>query len=261
MAVPILPGTVPNPRTQVRARRWKKLAAATVTLALAFAAAVTWAAPAKPAGSSASTPQQRAPTQAERDSFAAFWDARQASAPRGPWSTPSLFAPAFEVERLPGQPWRVIARMDSAPRRTVPELCRQVRSSFVHDAGAPPGQRWHEAAEAPRWYVWLATPNVPCTPARYTTLMDPRVPGNDVVALLRQHRELLLRARLLFAGHSQCARQRSLIFRLAAIEPAPAAGNAQMFSLVFESDRDTVARVAVRKYRNEYTAWNVSCAG
>jgi hypothetical protein len=32
-----------------------------------------------------------------------------------------------------------------------------------------------------------------------------------------------------------------------------------MFGLVFSSDRDTVARVAVRKSRGEYTAWNVSC--
>jgi hypothetical protein len=91
--------------------------------------------------------------------------------------------------------------------------------------------------------------------------MDPKVPENDVVALLRQHRELLGRARLLFAGNSQCAPQRALTYRLAAIEPAPPANGAPvMLGMVFESDRQTVARVAVRKSRGEYAAWNVSCA-
>jgi len=33
-----------------------------------------------------------------------------------------------------------------------------------------------------------------------------------------------------------------------------------MLGMVFESDRDTVARVAVRKSRGEYTAWNVGCS-
>jgi hypothetical protein len=32
-----------------------------------------------------------------------------------------------------------------------------------------------------------------------------------------------------------------------------------MFGLVFESDRDTLVKVAVRKHRGEYAAWNVSC--
>jgi two-component system osmolarity sensor histidine kinase EnvZ len=99
-----------------------------------------------------------------------------------------------------------------------------------------------------------------CSAARYTTVMHHAVPPADVEALLRQHRDLLLRARLLFAGNSECARQRALTFRLSAIEPAaPANGAPVMFGLVFESDRDTIARVAVRKSRGEYAAWNVSC--
>jgi hypothetical protein len=32
-----------------------------------------------------------------------------------------------------------------------------------------------------------------------------------------------------------------------------------MYALVFDSDRDTRVRVAVRKHRGEYAAWNVSC--
>jgi hypothetical protein len=228
-------------------------------LAAGALAAPAWAVKPQPQQSL----QQREPTVEERASFDAFFNARQAAAPRGPWTTPPLFAPAFEIERHGRkQPWRVVARVDSAPRRSHPDLCRQIRSSYVYDARAPVGERWQDAAEAPRWYVWLATPTVPCAAARYTTRMDPRVPANDVVALLRQHRELLGRARLLFAGNSECAPLRALTYRLAAIEPAPPANGAPvMLGMVFESDRRTVARVAVRKSRGEYAAWNVSCKG
>lgn len=231
------------------------------------AATATNAAAAKPkadARKDAPRLEQREPTAAERTSFDEFFAARNASQPQRPWGAAPLFAPAFDIERQRGKPWRVIARVDSAPApvQSAPELCRQIRSSFVYDAARPTGQRWSDSAEAPQWYVWLAQPNVPCQPARYTVLMDPALPAADAVALLRQHRELLTRARLLFAGNSQCARQRALTFRLAAMEPAAAlTGATAMFDLVFESDRDTVARVAVRKSRVEYAAWNVSCSG
>ncbi|MET0321592.1 MAG: hypothetical protein ABW069_12805 [Duganella sp.] len=235
-----------------------------VLSALSLSAAPAWAArPAATPLARTAQPLQREPTAQERASFEAFFSARQAATPQGPWAVRPLFAPAFDIERQDRkQPWRVIARVDAAPRRMAPDLCRQIRSSFIYDARAPEGGRWQEAAEPARWYVWLATPNVPCAAARYTTLMDPQVPAPDVVALLRQHRELLTRARLLFAGNSQCAPYRALTYRLAAIEPAaPVAGAPQMFGLVFESDRNTVARVAVRKSRAEYAAWNVGCTG
>lgn len=204
--------------------------------------------------------EQRAPTAQERDSFDDFFRARNAAQPQRPWGATPLFAPSFEIERQRGKPWQVIARVDSAPRRSAPDLCRQIRSSFIYDAAKPAGERWTDAAEAPQWYVWLAQPGIPCQAARYTVLMDQAVPPADAAALLRQHRELLIRARLLFAGNSGCARQRALTFRLAALKPAAAtAGAPVMFGLVFESDRDTTATVAVRKHRGEYTAWNVSC--
>lgn len=236
-------------------------AALTALAALTVGAA---AAPSKVAATKAAAPrvEQRAPTADERDSFDEFFRARNAAQPRRPWGAAPLFAPAFEIERQRGQPWRVVARVDSAPRRSAPDLCRQIRSSFIYDAAKPPGERWSDSAEAPQWYVWLAQPNVPCQPARYTVLMDQAVPPADAVALLWQHRELLNRARLLFAGNSQCARQRALTFRLAALRPAAATNGAPvMFGMVFESDRDTAATVAVRKHRGEYVAWNVSCSG
>ena len=207
--------------------------------------------------SAAPTIERREATAEERSSFDAFYRERLPSGVNG---AESLFAPSFDIERRRGEPWHVIARVDSAPRHFAPDLCRQVRSSFIYDAKAPAGQRWGPSAAAPEWHVWLARPDVACTAARYTVKMDPAVPKADVAELFRQHRELLLRARLLFAGNSECARQRALTFRLSAIEPsAPTNGAPVMFGLVFESDRDTVARVAVRKHRGEYTAWNVSC--
>jgi hypothetical protein len=199
--------------------------------------------------------QQREPSAEERDSFEAFYRERLPSGVNG---AASLFAPAFDISRRRGQPWQVIARVDSSPRHFTPDLCRQVRSSFIYDSKA---RSWGPSAAAPEWYVWLTRPDVICTAARYTVRMDPAVPTADVAELIRQHRALLLRARLLFAGNSSCARQRALTFRLSAVEPSPPANGAPvMFGMVFESDRDTLARVAVRKHRGEYAAWNVSCS-
>jgi hypothetical protein len=140
------------------------------------------------------------------------------------------------------------------------DLCRQIRTSYIYDAKAARDQRWAPTAAAPEWYVWLATPKVICSATQRSVRMDPTVPPDDVSALLRQQDALLQRARLLFAGNSQCARQRALNFRLSAIEPAPPANGAPaMVGMVFDSDRDTTVRVAVRKSRGEYAAWNVSC--
>jgi hypothetical protein len=206
------------------------------------------------AAAAAAPVQQRDATPQERESFDAFYRERL---PTGLNGAASLFAPAFDISRRRGEPWQVIARVDSAPRHFAPDLCRQVRSSFIYDGKT---KNWGPSAAEPEWHVWLARPDVICTASRYPVLMHPALPKPDVAALLRQHRELLQRARLLFAGSSECARQRALTFRLVAIEPSPPANGAPvMFGLVFESDRDTTARVAVRKHRGEYVAWNVSC--
>lgn len=241
----------------------------TVTLylsALLLAAASAQGAPATSASalaskqSHASALQQREPSEAERSSFDVYYRQLALSEARGARPVAPLFAPTFEISRRRGQPWQVVARVDSAPRHSAVDLCRQIRSSFIYDAAAKPEQRWQAAAQPPSWHVWLARPNTICTAAAHTVLMEPSVPPEDVVALLRQHSELLQRARLLLAGNSQCIRQRALPFTLSAIEPAAAAqGAPRMFGLVFDSDRDTRVRVAVRKHRGEYAAWNVSC--
>ncbi|MYM40820.1 hypothetical protein GTP27_15945 [Pseudoduganella sp. CY13W] len=204
--------------------------------------------------------QQREASEAERSSFDAYYRALALSEAHGARPVAPLFAPAFDITRRSKQPWQVIARVDSAPRHSAVDLCRQIRSSFIYDASARTGTRWQPAAQPPTWHVWLARPNTICSAAPHTVLMAPALPPEDVVALLRQHAELLQRARLLLAGNSQCIRQRALPFTLAAIEPAAAAdGATRMFALLFDSDRATRVRVAVRKHRGEYAAWNVSC--
>jgi hypothetical protein len=228
-----------------------------VAVIAACVAAALCASAAQAARPAAPAVQTREPTSEERNSFDEYY---REQVPARLSGGPSLFAPAFDIQRRRGEPWQVIARIDSAPRHHTPELCRQIRTSYIYDARASKGQRWTPSAAEPEWYVWLATPKVICTAAQYTVRMDPAVSNTDAAALLRQHRELLLRARLLFAGNSGCARQRALTFRLSAIEPAPPANGApQMVGMVFESDRDTRVRVAVRKSRGEYAAWNVNC--
>ncbi len=218
--------------------------------------AVTAAAAPKPAPPAA--PQLREPSAEERDSFEEYYRSQVPPALSG--GVP-LFAPAFDIQRRRGQPWQVIAQVASSPRHFTPDLCRQIRTSYIYNGKAPKGQRWTPSAAAPEWQVWLATPKVICTAAPRTVRMEPTVNPADVSALLRQQDELLTRARLLFAGNSDCARQRALPFRLSAIEPAPPANGAPyMVGMVFDSDRDTRVRLAVRKHRGEYAAWNVSCA-
>jgi hypothetical protein len=225
--------------------------------ALALAASACAAAPAARPKTPPSL-QLREPTAEERSSFEEYY---RLQVPARISGGPSLFAPVFDIQRRGKEPWQVIARVDSSPRHFTPDLCRQVRTSYIYNPKAPQDQRWTPSAAAPEWYVWLATPKVICTAAQYTTRMDPAVHPDDVKALIWQHRELLARARLLFAGNSGCARQRALTFRLSAIEPAPPSNGAPtMVGMVFDSDRDTQVRVAVRKSRGEYAAWNVSCA-
>jgi|GEM_PF-1356473 len=228
--------------------------------ALAATAAKPPARPAPPATPAPPRIEQRQPTDEERASFDDYYRQKMLAEYKGARLVQPLFAPEFDIERQRGKPWQVIARVDSAPRHSAVDLCRQIRSSFIYDAKAPKDARWSEAAQPPSWHVWLAQPKTICSAAPHTVLMDQALPPEDVVALLRQHSELLSRARLLLAGNSRCIRQRALPFTLRAIEPAPpAAGAPVMFNLVFESDRDTTVRVAVRKHRGEYAAWNVSC--
>lgn len=213
------------------------------------------------AGSKPPAIEQRDASAEERHSFDAYFQQRVAqatAAAHGARPMPPLFAPTFDIERRRGsRAWTVIARVDAAPRHAGPGVCGQVRTSFIYN---PQTRAWGETAEPPQLYVWLDQPARPCGAPVQTVLLAQPLPWEDVVSLLRQQSTLLSRARLLFAGNTECARLRALNFKLAALEKAaPAAGSPVMFGLLFQSDRDSVARVAVRKNRGEFTAWNASC--
>lgn len=64
------------------------------------------------------------------------------------------------------------------------------------------------------------------------------------------------RARLLMTGNTACAPLRALKFALAAVDVGAAAAS---YALVFKSDRDSYARVWLRKSGAQYDAWNVTC--
>ena len=134
---------------------------------------------------------------------------------------------------------------DSRPRHLAPGICHLIRT--------------HQGAAETR--IWLDNGPVPCSAPTQSVRLAQTMPAPDIISLLQQQAALLQGARLLLAGNTSCARSRSYKFTLTAMQPAPAERGAQaMYQLTFESDRDTTARVTVRKNRGEFTAWNVDCA-
>jgi len=134
---------------------------------------------------------------------------------------------------------------DSRPRHLAPGICHLIRT---HDGNA-------------ETRVWLDSGPVPCTVPKQSVQLAQSLPAPDIISLLRQQATLLQGARLLFAGNTSCARQRSYNFTLSTMSAAPAErGSQAMYQLTFTSDRDTTARVTIRKNRGDFTAWNVDCA-
>lgn len=144
---------------------------------------------------------------------------------------------------------------------TVPGLCLSEHQPLGGAARGrdTPGRR--EDGPPPS-YVWLAGAggcDATAPPAQTVRLQRP-LPPAIVRQLLQQQDVLLERARLLFAGNTQCARLRALAFTLEEIDSAaPAPGARTLYTLRFRSDRGSVARVDARYSRAELTAWNVSC--
>lgn len=188
--------------------------------------------------------ESRAATDTERAAFSAFYRAQFPGA--------RDVAPSFIIERdNDRQPWRLGARVDAKPRRAARALCRMDRMRFVHVG------EW--AMDQPTRLAWLDRGSCGAPPATAVLLLE-RMPDTDVVALLEQHANVLSRARLLFAGNTSCAVQRSLRFGLHAIDVGSAVpGGEEMAELVFRSDRNTSATVWVRRTGLAYDPWNVSC--
>lgn len=163
------------------------------------------------------------------------------------------------VERPNGKgPWQLSATMETPPRLAMPGVCRLERSVFRHVPRAPDGQPWRSDGMA-QAYVWLAVDGPCVAPARPVRLLQ-ALPPQLVLQLLKENAALLNRARLLFAGNTQCARLRALPFALDALGAgARAAGAPTIYTLLFRGERGEHAQVDARYSRAELTAWNVSC--
>jgi hypothetical protein len=192
----------------------------------------------------------RHPSAQERTSFEAFYRARYKDVP--------LTTPAFSAERpSAGRPWTVTATLDSPPARGVAPLCRATRSQYLYDPRAAASARWSPGPV--RHFAWLD--KAACRPSDRAVEMLHQVPDVALIPLLDQHGVLLLRARLLFSGNTSCAPVRALRFRLTGVEvSAPPYGAEQLYGLVFDSDRDMLARVWVKQRGSEWNAWSVACA-
>lgn len=167
--------------------------------------------------------------------------------------------PVFSVTRPRGnRQWRVAASVDAAPLRATAPLCRMGRSHFAYDPTVPK-DRWSRDGQDTD-LVWLGREAGCVAPPQPVRLTQP-IPDADVIRLLQQQTALLARARLLWAGNTECSALRSLPFTLGSIEPEPAAsGKAAMTGLVFQSDRGSAATVWIKKTGRELTAWRANCA-
>ncbi|MBA5637840.1 hypothetical protein H3H37_12330 [Duganella sp. LX20W] len=224
---------------------WLSVAAYAAAAAATAGTATATAAPAPP------PPATRPASAAEQRSFDQFL--RQYDP--APGASPSRLM----VERPGGTgPWQLSATMETPPRLAMPGVCQMERSVFRHVPRAPDGQPWRADGLALP-YVWLAVGDPCVAPARPVRLLQ-AMPPELVLQLLKENAALLNRARLLFAGNTQCARLRALPFALEALgKGARTNGAPTIYTLLFRSERGDLAQVDARYSRAELTAWNVSC--
>lgn len=149
----------------------------------------------------------------------------------------------------------VVGSVEAPPYRGHGALCRTQRTKFVlHGDGKQ--ARWQEAGM--EYFAWLDRGT--CRPVAEPVRMLQRIPDTELEGVLLYQKSLLERARLLMAGNTACAPLRALTFSLAAVDVGAAAPRAEeRYALVFKSDRDSYARVWLRKSGAQYDAWNVTC--
>ncbi|MGK5025466.1 hypothetical protein [Janthinobacterium sp. RB2R34] len=193
-------------------------------------------------------PQTRAATTEERQSFEQFYS----QAHPGDKAARTL----FDVRREVGsRGWTVSATMEAAPHRGQGALCRTHRSNYVLK-GAGKQARWEERGVD--YYAWLD--RGACRPVAEPVRLLQRVPDTELEGVLLYQKPLLARARLLMAGNTECAPLRALNFSLAAVDVGASRPQAQeQYALVFRSDRNTYARVWLRKSGQQYDGWSVTC--
>jgi len=200
-----------------------------------FALVAACAAPA----TMASGQETRAPNEGELQSFAAYYQA-----PAG-----GVARPAFEVRRGgPVHGWSIEAWTEDKPQRAAWSLCFAQRHGHAYD-----GKAWR-ATGATRRYAWLDRAS-DCGVAPQRVLLSHELADRDIVTVLEGQAAVLQGARLLFAGNTRCAPIRALPFRLVGLDR----DKDGMLLLTYLSERDSEARVTVRKRGRELTAWNVKC--
>ncbi|NHZ93481.1 hypothetical protein F2P45_31430 [Massilia sp. CCM 8733] len=222
-------------------RRARALAAALAVLSMLAAGA--------PAAADTIIPvQTRSPSEAEVKAFHAYYQKR--------FPDNHSAQPAFAVTRSDtGQAWQVAATVNMAPRRGFKLLCRMQRIEFTYAAAS--GQ-WSAAGNI-RQFVWLDRASGCAIPARPVELLQ-RMPDTELTGVLAQQAKLLDKARLLLAGNSGCARDRSLPFELHAIDVgAIGSSSEEMVALTYRSGRDAGATIWARRSGADYDAWNAAC--
>lgn len=188
-------------------------------------------------------PETRAPSTAE---LASFHDHYQQQFPNSPPAKP-VFAITRDNEK---SAWTISATVDSAPQAGAGRLCRMTRNTFRYSG------QW--ITDKPRAYAWMERPQ--CKDAARAVEMLHPMPDTDVSALFTHRVALLHSARILLAGNTACASQRSFKFELAKIDVGSAGPSPELLAgLVFKSDHGTYATVWARRSGLVYNAWNVSC--
>ena len=161
-------------------------------------------------------------------------------------------------ERVPvvgGRGREVVGSVEAPPYRGHGALCRTQRTKFVLQ-GDGKQARWQEAGM--EYFAWLDRGT--CRPVAEPVRMLQRIPDTELEGVLLYQKSLLERARLLMAGNTACAPLRARTFSLAAVDVGAAAPRAEeRYALVFKSDRDSYARIWLRKSGAQYDAWNVTC--
>lgn len=191
---------------------------------------------------------ERVATAGERKSFDDFYS--QAHPQDKPART------LFEVRRDDGsRGWTVSATTEAPPHRGQGALCRTHRTIFVLK-GVGKQAKWEESGVD--YYAWLD--RGACRPVAEPVRLLQRVPDAELEGVLLYQKPLLARARLLMAGNTECAPLRALNFSLAAVDVGASRPQAQeQYALVFRSDRNSYARIWLRKSGQQYDAWTVTC--
>lgn len=193
-------------------------------------------------------PQTRMATSEERQSFENFYSLAHPKEK----AARTLFDVARDAS---GRGWIVSATTEAPPHRGQGALCRTHRTSFVLK-GAGRQAKWEESGVD--YYAWLD--RGACRPVAEPVRLLQRVPDAELEGVLLYQKPLLARARLLMAGNTECAPLRALNFSLAAVDVGASRPQAQeQYALVFRSDRNTYARIWLRRSGQQYDAWTVTC--